>query len=353
MKVLFLMTLNAGTSYWRLYNPAKNMEQNGTDVTLFPQFDPAFPYVYTWEADLLVDSVKGEIFGNLMSWADIVVGQRFFTEAGLSVIDVLQQEFKKKFFMEIDDNIHYVPADHPAYEQIKPGTQSLKIAEKQLKLSDGVIVSTEYLKKVYIKYNKNIHVMPNAIDFKLWKHKSRKNKKFVNIGYVGGQQHVRDLKILNKVIPSILDKYKNVRFIIWGGAPEIIPEGPRVIKYSTFAPVLDYPRELAKLNYDIGLAPLVDNYLNRSKSCLRWLEYSALGIPTVASPIEPFNRVSPIFTCQQSDEWITTLSHLIESPEVRETVGMAAQEKVKRDYNIQGVVDKYTTLLKKEVMKNA
>ena len=348
MKILFLMTLNAGTSYWRLYNPAMTMQRNGGDITLFPQFDPAFPYVYTWEVELLNDSQKGTAFGGLMDWADIVVGQRFATDVGLSVIDVIQKEFKKKFFTEIDDNIHFVPADHPAYEYIKPGTQALIVAEKQLKLSDGLIVSTEFLKREYEKYNKKIYVVPNALDFKLWKPVPKRKRKFINIGYVGGQQHVRDLKILNKVIPTITDKYKNVRFLIWGGAPEIIPAGPKVIKRYTFSPVLDYPKELARAGYDIGLAPLVDNFLNRSKSNLRWLEYSALGIPTVASPIEPYRNIEPILLAKEPQEWIDAISKLIENEETRKTIGLMARKKVEKAYDIKDVFERYYQTLKKE-----
>jgi glycosyltransferase involved in cell wall biosynthesis len=354
MNTLFLMTLNAGTSYWRLFNPAMAMQQSGKTIALYPEFDPKFPYVHTWEEEILTDSTKGTLFGNLMVWADIVVGQRFSTHAGLAIIDTIQQEFKKKFFTEVDDDVYHVPADHPASAYLSPGSELLKISEKQLQLSDGLIVSTEYLKRAYKEQNKKIHIVPNALDFDLWKFKpTKKKRKFINIGYVGGQQHTRDLKILNKVIPPILDKYKKVQFTIWGGDPKVIPERERVIKHFTFAPVLDYPGELAKMNYDIGIAPLVDNYLNRSKSNLRWLEYSALGIPTVASPIEPFNQASPIFIAKKPDEWIEMLSHLIENEEVRKTVGHEARLKVQERYDIKNVAAKYYSTLEKEVNGNA
>lgn len=350
MNVLFLMTLNAGTGYWRMFNPAKHMDNNnGCKVILFPDFDPSFGQVYLWEMDLLRDSALGEHIGNLLKdWADIVVGQRIGTHAGLAVIDTVHHH-GKKWITEIDDNVFEVPADHPAFKSFYPGGIQQQIAREQLEISDGLIVTTEYLKKTYKRFNKNIYVIPNSIDFDLWKPNLKRNRRFVNIGYVGGGQHNRDLKVLQKVIPAVLEKYKNTRFIIWGGRPEMIPNGPRVKNIQTWVPVLDYPKELRKLGYDIGLAPLVDNYLTRSKSNLRWLEYSALGIPTIASPIEPFNHVSPIFLAKTSDDWVYAISHLVENKEARETVGNAAQEKVKKNYNIQDTVKKYIKILSGEL----
>jgi hypothetical protein len=157
------MTLNAGTSYWRVFNPATHMDNkfnpathmdnnNGCNVTLFPDFDPSFGQVYLWEMDLLNDSELGNYIGGMLKdWADIVVGQRIGTHAGLAVIDTVHHH-GKKFFTEIDDNVFEVPADHPAFKSFYPGGIQQQITKEQLEISDGLIVSnhTNDLTKIYM-----------------------------------------------------------------------------------------------------------------------------------------------------------------------------------------------------------
>ncbi len=43
--------------------------------------------------------------------------------------------------------------------------------------------------------------------------------------------------------------------------------------------------------WHIGLAPLADTEFNRYKSDLKWLEYTALGLPVVASDLEPYRSI--------------------------------------------------------------
>lgn len=44
--------------------------------------------------------------------------------------------------------------------------------------------------------------------------------------------------------------------------------------------------------FDFAIAPLdLDNKLNWSKSALKYLEYSAMGLPAIFTEIEPYARV--------------------------------------------------------------
>ena len=111
----------------------------------------------------------------------------------------------------------------------------------------------------------------------------------------------------------------------------------------------EYPQELASLGFDIGLAPLRDNHFNRAKSNLRYLEYGALRIPTVASDVEPFKKTdsSGIIKVTEPEDWFTALSFLIEDEHARKKAGEAAYKDVKTNYNIKDIAAHYVDVLKK------
>jgi glycosyltransferase involved in cell wall biosynthesis len=90
----------------------------------------------------------------------------------------------------------------------------------------------------------------------------------------------------------------------------------------------DWWRRVA--TFDIGLAPLVDNRFNRSKSFIKILEYAALGVPFIASPVGPYadHVVDGVtgFLASTPDEWAERLDQLIRSPWLRMKIGGAARD---------------------------
>ena len=50
----------------------------------------------------------------------------------------------------------------------------------------------------------------------------------------------------------------------------------------------EYPSWLAERPWNVGIAPLVDSAFTRSKSHIKWMEYSMYEIPTIASRVYPY-----------------------------------------------------------------
>jgi hypothetical protein len=67
---------------------------------------------------------------------------------------------------------------------------------------------------------------------------------------------------------------------------------PGRMRFDKPVPVQEYPNWIcSNWQSHIGIAPIADNTFNDSKSELKWLEYTALGVPTVASDVGPYKRV--------------------------------------------------------------
>ena len=122
-----------------------------------------------------------------------------------------------------------------------------------------------------------------------------------------------------------------------------------VVHVVKFARIDQYPKYLARQGFDIGIAPLADNAFNRGKSNLRWLEYSALKIPTVASNVGHFaETIRPGLDgilCDTPDDFTRELETLIKDRSLRWNLGQAAYDRVQSDFNVNGVVQQYKATL--------
>lgn len=336
-------------------------------------FDYKNENIAEWEIALQNEARQDHIIfdmDGLMYNADISVWQMLHSLKSLALFQAYRHKYpNKKLIMELDDDVFNVNPESLASEAYRPNSDMEYISEYQIKNASAMIVSTEYLKKsiqdkfyywnkewVGASKNKNlpielrkilktyphdkrIEVIPNSIDFDVWdKLENKNNNKKIRIGWAGGSAHKLDLAIVNKIIPTILDKYKNVEFMIFGGMPEYMKATDRILHHSQWFGIDNYPSELAKLGFDIALAPLKDNEFNRCKSNLRWLEMSALKIPTVCSNVEPFKKSvisdSTGMIANTPEEWIQAISELVEHKVLRESIGKNAYNYVKKWYNI-------------------
>jgi len=246
-------------------------------------------------------------------------------------------EFTRKFprvVFDMDDNFFSIPADNPVYDETEPLRKNFGVC---LRMADGVTVSTPALKRLYERYNKNIFINPNGLDFGIWdklKKTTRKGKK-IRIGWRGHYGHKHDLEMIRGAIEAIQKDYKvELVTLGWEGWES---------KYShemhKNVSLFEYPAKLASLNLDIAIIPLVDSAFNRCKSNLAYLEYSALKIPTVLSPVEN-QRGMVAMEAKSNYEWYSALEKLIKDEVYRKELGEKAYQFVKDNYNVHRQVHK-------------
>jgi glycosyltransferase involved in cell wall biosynthesis len=120
--------------------------------------------------------------------------------------------------MDLDD--YWAPGTHhPAYHLIKQAELDKKITNNLI-LAENVTTTTEIFAKEINKLNKNVFVLPNAIDpnEKQYIPNLEPSNGRLRIGWLGGSSHLKDLEILNGVVgklknDGLLDK---VQFVLCG-----------------------------------------------------------------------------------------------------------------------------------------
>lgn len=287
--------------------------------------------------------VDGEFSTAAIKESDIVVFQREFPSNLSNYLAVMSQaaNLGKPVVMDMDDDLLALPIHHP--DRVK-----LNYAKAQIPILTGMLqataltVTTPYLADLLRKYNSNIFILPNFLDDSLWQFNSPQVEPVsdkIRIFYIGTVTHVPDLEMLKPAFRALAMKYPGrLEFIFYGANlkfEESIPATVTNCQSETFV-YADYVKIALSQKANIAIAPLEDIPYNHCKSSIKFFEYTAMGLPGVYSRVTPYTSVVEDgingFTASTISEWIDSLSQLIENPQLRERVALAAQETVRRDW---------------------
>ena len=119
------------------------------------------------------------------------------------------------------------------------------------------------------------------------------------------------------------------------GCPEYQPDIPQ----STSLP-FQLATEIDDLSsLDIGLMPMPDSVWTRGKCAFKAIQYMALGIPTVASPVgatvDLIRHDHNGLLASSLDEWYRALDYLINDSDARRRLSMSARRTVEQSYSLQ------------------
>jgi len=160
----------------------------------------------------------------------------------------------------------------------------------------------------------------------------------VVVAYFSGTgSHNRDFLVITDSLIRILEAYDHVELHISGQlslSEDFAPFTQR-IRRAPYLPWRELPFLIAAV--DINLAPLEpENPFCRAKSALKYFEAGVMGVPTVASRVDPFEQAIVHGTngllAQGEKEWTEALALLIEDAGKRAAIGKAARRDVYQNY---------------------
>jgi glycosyltransferase involved in cell wall biosynthesis len=331
---------NSGVGFYRIQSPLRMAKELGL----------ANIKTSDWRWGLEDNKILFPTMDELLEigkWADVIFFQRHDQAKYISSFLGLAEHFNIPVIMDTDDNIEAVRPYNPGYRGYHPKSEALIYGKKMDELVFAMTCSTKNLVQWHKNKNKcpYIYELPNSLNLSLRDFKSEKEKNGkINIGWIVSGGHYENYKIIEQPVIDILEKYPQVVFHcmamygkeIWGkNVPDKIKKR---IKRVDWVPFKNWPKHLASLNLDIGLAPLKDNLFNRAKSNLRWMEYSANETASIVSPVEAYRNVKNGVTglkCQESSEWFDAMERLILDKKLRQKIGKEAKKEVVAKYNMR------------------
>jgi glycosyltransferase involved in cell wall biosynthesis len=238
---------------------------------------------------------------------------------------------KRPTIYEIADDLLAIPPWNPVYFFYKH--QENRILFQQLAQScDGLQFTCKRLQDIYGHLQPNNTVFNNQVlEFPPARKKSPDSSYRVVIGWGGSHGHLEDLKEVAGPLLSWIERNPNASLHlmcseeIWN----LFEKLPRHRKKRTIpGSVGKYYDFLSGI--DIGLIPLKDTAFNRSRSDIKFLEYAAAGVVSVARRLDPYLETivhgeTGLFF-NSPDEMIYSLDRLIGDNGLIERVSGAARQ---------------------------
>jgi glycosyltransferase involved in cell wall biosynthesis len=170
-----------------------------------------------------------------------------------------------------------------------------------------------------------------------------KDPRRVTIGWTGSRSTLKYARSLMPVLQQLVAEFPQVDVLIIADQDDgLNTERFYFRKWSSATETSDL------LQMDIGIMPLPDDPWAKGKCGLKALQYMALRIPSVISPVGVNtviieNGVNG-FLCGTDEEWKKVLSRLIEDAVLRKKIGQTSRETVVTSYSVNANSDVFLSL---------
>ena len=336
---------NSGVGYYRIWQQAKYLRRLGWDVPEIPDENPLLPNDdeigrTTADPKLQENFRKYGSWESLCRGSDILVYQRPDEPQTLAMAMAMRDICNAPLVFEVDDNVFDVAESSPSYKYWYPGSPYREFAEMFMRNVDAITTTTQNLADVYSEFNDNIYVLPNCQDPEDWEDIQRPDRELgrpLIVGWAGSSTHYDDLYLIRRAVKRFLRRYPDATFRVIGTLPDFLKDVRNVELRTDIAKIRDWQKKLAYLNFDIGLAPVVDRPFNQGKSSIKWQEYSMLGIPTIASNVGDYQEIEQGvngYKATSEDEWYYYLCKLADDASHRQEIGSAAKQYTLDKHNI-------------------
>lgn len=303
----------------------------------------------------------GEALVKKMDLVDVVMFQRPNYDDLISLMKLARQKGKIVVFDD-DDTFKLGEGVVPQNEEEQKFGEKVNATRNEaLRVAHGAICTTEFLSRELREINPNTVVIPNCIDPDDAGEVDENTTGRPRILILGSVVSNDDWHIARKAIESIADK---VTFVLMG-----VPDEDKYTSYKEdmkfwrslphveeYGNVVfgDYYNTIQNLACDIAIAPRADNYFNRCKSNLKFLECSMLGLPFIGQSFEdglsPY-EVNPqdinfLTLAKTSEDWENILNDFLANPNKYKELAKKAKEYVLEEYSIYKHAHKYEDFYK-------
>ncbi len=327
MRITFLplYQIEQPSSRYRVFQFLPTLTELGFQCTVLeaPQRRPLKRLLYV--PRLLLLAVK----------SDVLFVQKRMLPAWLLFI---LRGLKVKIIFDIDDAVYLRPL-------LKP-----KI-ERMMRAARIVITGNEYLANYACRHNSDVVVIPTVVDTTLYqpsgglRHGSDNR---IVIGWIGSNPDRGDLAPLKPVFDWLGQRFKDKVVL------RIVSDRPLQMETSLaieFVPWTLSGSLSALQQFDIGIMPLDDTAWNRGKCGLKLIEYMAVGMAAVASPVGVNREIvgdgETGFLVAAAEEWQERLAYLIEQDAARRQMGRLAAKRVEQRYSVTAVLPQLVDVLQR------
>ena len=324
------------------------LEKAGWAVTVRSFMDDAFFQMYHTRGHLL-EKVIRTLHSTWRRVTDVLAAAKYdaallHKEAfpfGPPLMEAALHQRVPRLIYDMDDAYWTHP---PQFRQIGRCLRDPQRIPKILRMVDHVLAGNEFLADFARAYNPSTTVLPTVLDTRHYCARAERQDGVVTIGWVGRWSSAPYLAALEAVLSRVAKAHGNVRLRLIGAGSVTL----------TGVPVETVPWRLEEeiesiAQFDIGIMPLPDDMYSQGKCGFKLLQYMALGIPGVASPVGVNRTIVQDgvngFLADSEDEWFNKLSALVADYELRRRIGQAGRQSVEAHFSVDRAVPQLLRIL--------
>jgi glycosyltransferase involved in cell wall biosynthesis len=298
---------------------------------------------------------KGAIFarglGTRMAQAlrrpgyDVAIVQREAIQLGTTVFESALARSRAKLVFDFDDAI-WLSDTSAANRRMSWLKRPGKVA-RLIAMSDMVWAGNDYLADYARQFNNTVEVVPTTIDTDQYTPcEKRASGRPVCLGWTGSVSTIKHFELALPALRRIRERFgERVAFkVIGDGAYRNDALGIQGTPWRAETET----RDICEI--DIGMMPLPDDAWARGKCGLKALQFMAMQIPVVTSPVgvnsDIVDEGANGYLAATEDEWFERLAALVESAEQRREFGRAARDTVVNRYSVASQREAYLDRLR-------
>lgn len=246
----------------------------------------------------------------------------------------LLRRHRKKVVFDFDDAIFTTDTPPKGWLDRVRRVQNAHGVAQMLRSAGHAIVENRYTGEFAGRYCRCVSTITGPVDIERYRPGRRETRSGVVLGWIGSRSTERYLELIRDPLAELGHRYAHVRLSLVG-AESFDVASLRAVRHDWS---LETEGEHLR-RFDIGLMPLPDDPWTRGKGGYKLLQYLALGIPVVASPVG-INReiVAPGengFLASTASEWVDHLERLIRDAPLRRRMGNAGRMKIASEFSLE------------------
>lgn len=281
-----------------------------------------------------------------LEWADVVLFIRNYEWSLGWMLDELNK-LQKPFLYDLDDNFFAVPLESSFGQYLNHPARKAMI-ERLLSQAALVRVYSKPLMEICSAYNPNVRLINGPFDWSLVtpRNEEKVAQGPVKIVYATSRSIDDNLgAVFFQALEQILEKHGDqVEVHFWGSNPFAGRQDGRIFFHPFIRDYDQFVRAFSAGGYEIGLAPLLNDIFHRSKTNIKYREYSANRIAGIYSNVDVYSDHiqhghNGWLVQNDTQSWFEAIDWLVAHPLERKQIAEAAYQDVLARYSNRQFID--------------
>lgn len=258
---------------------------------------------------------------------------------------LITKVFKKKVIFDFDDAVWL--KNTSSTNSVITFFKRYRNANDTCRWAWKVSCGNNYLADHARQFNQKVVVNPTTIDTERHHNKLKQfSDEKMTIGWTGTHSTMKYLDAILPVLSGLESEYDFNFLVIADRKPDFELKSLQFAKWNKESEIDDL------LQMDIGVMPLENDKWANGKCGFKALQYMALGIPAIVSPVGVNTKIVDHnengWICETPEEWERTLRAILEKKIDLKDFSAAARTKIEDRYSVRSNISNFLLLFANE-----